>query len=113
MSGTPIDELLAEEILPVARSIEGIVRRVLSGGGYRVFLFGSWASGEARDRSDIDIGIEGAAPVDAAQMQEIREAVDSLPTLYTVEIVDFGRVTPRFREAAARHIMELEPYGRE
>lgn len=76
---------------------------------YRVFLFGSWASGEARERSDIDIGIEGPGPVDPEAMLEIRAACETLPTLYTIEVVDFAQVAPDFRKEAKSRVLELEP----
>jgi len=101
-------ESLPPEILRVARQVAAIVRQVTGDAGYRVFLFGSWASGGARDRSDIDIGIEGPAPVDPVAMQEIREACDALPTLYTLELVDFACVSPRFRKEATSKILEME-----
>lgn len=98
----------APEVLEVAHQVAGIVRRVIGDEAYRVFLFGSWASGEARGRSDIDIGIEGPTSVDPVAMLEIREACESLPTLFTVEIVDFARAAANFRKQAASRVLELE-----
>jgi predicted nucleotidyltransferase len=40
-----------------------VIRRHLPDPAYRIFLFGSRATGTAGERSDIDIGIEGPAPV--------------------------------------------------
>jgi predicted nucleotidyltransferase len=97
------------EVLSVARQVANIVRRVTRDPAYRAFLFGSWASGEARERSDIDVGIEGPTSVDPAAMLEIREACDALPTLYTVEVVDFMRVPPDFRREATSRSLEVEP----
>jgi predicted nucleotidyltransferase len=88
--------------------VAGIVRRVIGDRAYRVFLFGSWASGEARRRSDIDIGIEGPARIDPVRMLEIREACEALPTLFTIEIVDFAGAAANFRKAARARILELE-----
>lgn len=96
------------EVLAVARQVFDIVRRVTGSPAYRVFLFGSWAAGRARERSDIDIGIEGPAPLDPAAMGEIRDACEALPTLYTVEVVDFTQVSPLFREEATARVYELE-----
>lgn len=96
------------EILSVARWVATIVRRVTGDPSYRAFLFGSWASGEARERSDVDIGILGPASVDSAAMLEIREACEALPTLYTIEVVDLARVPPDFAKEAIAHSVELE-----
>ena len=97
------------EVLSVARRVAAIVREVIGDSGYRTFLFGSWVSGEARERSDIDIGIEGPAEVRPAAMVEIREACDALPTLYTIELVDFARVPRDFARNAISHSLEVEP----
>lgn len=98
---------LPGEVLAVARQVMAIVRRIIADPAYRVFLFGSWATGTARERSDIDIGIEGPAPVDPGAMIEIREACGRLRTLRTVDIVDFSRLARDIRESAAAHVLDL------
>ncbi len=96
------------DVLAIARQVARIVRRELSDPAYRVYLFGSWASGEATARSDIDMGIEGPAPISPVAMTRIREACDSLPTLRTVDVVDLGRVTPAFRAGLVARLVEPE-----
>ncbi|HLC40550.1 MAG TPA: nucleotidyltransferase domain-containing protein [Methylomirabilota bacterium] len=97
------------EVLSVARRVAAIVREVTGDPAYRTFLFGSWASGEARERSDIDIGIEGPTEVRPATMAEIREACDALPTLFTVDLVDFARAPRDFAANAISRSLEVEP----
>ena len=109
MTSTGEGNVLEPEVLSVARQVAAIVRRVTGDPAYRVFLFGSWASGKARERSDIDIGIEGPRRVDPGVMLDIREACEALPTLYTIEVVDFALVAPSFRSEATSRILELEP----
>lgn len=82
----------------VARQVAAIVRRVTGDPSFRVFLFGSRASGESRARSDIDIGIEGPTSLSPEAMLAIREACEALPTLHTVEVVDFATVPRSFQE---------------
>ena len=98
---------LEPEVWSVALQVAAIVRRVTGDPAYRVCLFGSWASGEARERSDIDIAIDGPAPVTPAAMFEIRDACDALQTLYTIEVVDFAQVAPDFRREA--RLVAVEP----
>jgi predicted nucleotidyltransferase len=81
-----------------------MVRRHLPDPAYRVFLFGSRAEGTAHPRSDIDIGIEGPAPVPRKAMALIEEELEEAPTLYTIEVVDFARVPDNFRRVAVRRI---------
>ena len=76
--------------------------------GYRALLFGSKATGQAGARSDWDIGIVGPAPLDGAILERIREALDEVPTLATVEVVDLSTVPEGFRDRALREGTALE-----
>jgi predicted nucleotidyltransferase len=58
-----------------------VIRRHLPDPAYRIFLFGSRASGSAVERSDIDIGIEGPAPLPHAALAAIQDELEEAPTL--------------------------------
>ena len=77
-----------------AKFAASVIRRHVPDPAYRVFLFGSRATGFAGERSAIDIGIEGPAPVSRVALAE------EAPTLYTIEVVDFARVLEKFRQVA-------------
>jgi len=81
-----------------------IVGKYLDLRHFRVFFFGSRVAGHNFDRSDIDIGIEGPKEIPGNIMVEIREDIDNLPTLYEFDIVDFGNVSPEFRDGAMRDV---------
>lgn len=76
---------------------------------YKVFFFGLRVTNSGTDRSDIDVGIEGPEPVSGLLIEDIKEEIDRLPTLYTIDIVDIHQVTSKFREVALR---EIEPLTR-
>jgi predicted nucleotidyltransferase len=81
-----------------------VTRRHVPDPAYRVFLFGSRATGSAGERSDIDIGIEGPAPVLRAALAAIHDELEEAPILYTIDVVDFARMPERFRRVAQRQI---------
>ena len=81
-----------------------VIRRHLPDPAYRVFLFGSRATGSEARHSDIDIGIEGPAPVPPATLAAIQDELEEAPTLYTIDVVDFARATEQFREVALARI---------
>jgi len=81
-----------------------IVRRHVPDPAYRIFLFGSRAEGTAHERSDIDIGIEGPGPVPREALSLIQEELEEAPTLFTVDVVDFNRVSEKFRKVAQRRV---------
>jgi predicted nucleotidyltransferase len=88
----------------VAHFAAAVVRRHLADPRYRVFLFGSRAAATAHARSDIDIGIEGPAPVPRQALIAIEDELEEAPTLYTIEVVDFARVSDTFRRVARERI---------
>ena len=81
-----------------------VIRRHLPDPAYRVFLFGSRATGSEAARSDVDIGIEGPAPVPRATLAAIEDEIEEAPTLYTIDVVDFTRVPEQFRRVAQTRI---------
>ena len=92
------------------REIEEAVARIVrkhADSRYRVFLFGSRATGAARRGSDYDIGIEGPAPLKTSVLSDIEEEIENLPTLATIEIVDFANVSPSFRQVATMKTRDI------
>jgi predicted nucleotidyltransferase len=81
-----------------------VIRRHLPDPAYRIFLFGSRAASSSIERSDIDIGIEGPQPVPREALAAIEDELDEAPTLYTIEGVDFMRVSEQFRQVARQRI---------
>ena len=72
--------------------------------GHKVFLFGSRAMGDAGPRSDFDVGVFGKEPLPLRDYFAIEDILDTLPTLYKIDWVDFNRVSPEFRERAMKQI---------
>lgn len=87
--------------------IIAIVGRYLDLHQFNVFFFGSRVDGTSTERSDIDVGIEGRNPVPRHIMQRIRDDIGDLPTMYTIEVVDFRRVSDEFRGIALQRIEPL------
>lgn len=93
----------------VVRRVREVVHQVTGGDTFDVHLFGSWATGQARSRSDIDIAIHGPRSLSPIEMAQIREACERLPTLFTIDLVDMAQVSGEFREAVLRQVPTLEP----
>ncbi len=68
--------------------------------GYSVFLFGSRASGMARERSDFDIGILGEKKLAVRVFYKIYDLLDKIDTLYSIDLVDMYEVSDSFRHEA-------------
>lgn len=63
----------------------------------KIILFGSRATGDYKERSDIDIAVVDPDITDR-QMRKIREAVDEIRTLHSIDILWLNRVSEEFRD---------------
>ena len=79
------------------KEVRRIVMDVLDGGKVTVYLFGSWARGEATPLSDIDVAIESHAALLPGTLARLRERLEESHVPYRVDVVDLRRTTPAFR----------------
>ncbi len=75
--------------------------------GGRLYLYGSWARGDSVGRSDLDFAVDAPKPYDPATLGEAALALDELPTLRAVSLVDLATVEPAFRAEVLRHARPL------
>jgi predicted nucleotidyltransferase len=88
--------------------VRRIVLKYLERQPVQVYLFGSWARGEACRVSDIDVGILPSAPLPSGLLGEIEEALENSRSLYPVDLVDLSTVSDSFR---ARVVAEGIPWS--
>ena len=70
-----------------------------------VFIFGSRVSGRHASRADIDIGLMANEKLPRNLFHTIRNAVDESIIPWEIDIVDFTRVTPSFKDEALKDII--------
>jgi predicted nucleotidyltransferase len=87
--------------------IRKIIFRFVNPREVRAFIFGSRATGGGRRFSDIDIGIEGKKQIDSLLLADIKEAFEESHIPYIVEVVDFSRVSDRFKIISGKKIISL------
>jgi predicted nucleotidyltransferase len=73
----------------------------------RVVWFGSWPQGRAVRGSDIDVAVEADGPIPPAIFAPLREAVEDLPTLHSVDLVDLRLTDGRRRREILAHGVPL------
>ena len=88
--------------MTIEQILEEIVRHCQNHSASEVILFGSRAKETYRERSDIDIAVAGAS-----EFEELREEIDGLPTLYTVDLVNLDECNNQML------LEDIESYGRE
>ena len=86
----------------IARDVARLARSLL-GKDAVVIWFGSWPQGKARPRSDIDMAISIGDRISPELMGVLQEALDDLPTLYEIDIVDLTATGPKLREEILKH----------
>jgi predicted nucleotidyltransferase len=70
--------------------------------GYRVFLFGSRASGDAREWSDFDVGVLGDRPLPLKAFYRLEDLFDEIDTLHRIDWIDLNRVSSEFHQEALK-----------
>lgn len=70
--------------------------------GHRIVLFGSRARGDARPRSDFDLGAIGKQPLSLQDFNAVQDRLERLPTLYRIDWIDLNRAPASLRDRAVR-----------
>ncbi len=78
--------------------VQQILREVLGSQEVVVYLFGSWARGEATSVSDIDIALDSANPLPPGILARLRERLEESHVPYRVDVVDLTGADPAFRQ---------------
>lgn len=90
------------KITDLKKNLLEIIGRHVNLREYRVFFFGSRVNSKGSERSDIDLGIEGEKPIPPKAFFDIEEEIENMKTLYTIDLVDFNKVSPEFKEVAKK-----------
>ena len=67
--------------------------------------FGSWMQGTAYQQSDIDLAIEYSKVISQTEIVAFKEWLDELPTLYSIDLVEFNKANTRLKT-------EIKKYGK-
>lgn len=89
------------------KEIKKIIFNFLNPLEYRVFIFGSRATGKSKKFSDYDIGILGEKPIPWKTLALIEEVFENSDLPFDVDIVDFSLVSQGFRKIALSKIKRL------
>jgi uncharacterized protein len=79
-----------------------IVLEALRGQSVRVYLFGSFARGDAVASSDIDVGVLPLVPLPAGELSAIRDAIEESLVVHPVDLVDLAAAPAALREKVMR-----------
>lgn len=89
------------------KQIKDIVKRSLGGTSYKIFVFGSRATGENRQWSDIDLGILSKEKIPGHVMIKIEGEFENSQIPYKIDLIDFQTVSDQFRKIALKKVVYL------
>lgn len=92
--------------LPALAAVRQAVLEVLKGLPVRVVLFGSWARGEARPGSDVDVAVQRRGPLPPGVLAELRQRLEESTIPQRVDIVDLDDAPQALRAAVEREGVE-------
>jgi predicted nucleotidyltransferase len=84
--------------------------------GLDIFIFGSFARGDQRPTSDLDVGVEWRKERNPQTFLRLYWEMQALPTIRKIELVDFSQTDPNFRRIAGAnkiYLSEKEPLQNE
>ena len=68
----------------------------------RLFVFGSFARGDQRTTSDLDIGIEWERKRSEKLFTKLYNEIQELPTIRKIDLVDFEKAEKNFKDTASK-----------
>lgn len=101
-------KLAHESLEQLSKQLLEIIEKEVGSSKINVFFFGSRVTEKGSERSDIDLGIEADSPLPHSTLANIQDAIDDLPILYSIEVVDFKRVSSDFYAVAKENIYPLK-----
>jgi len=89
------------------KNIRNTIFKFINPNEYKIFIFGSRATGKARKFSDYDVGIIGEKPVEWKTLSLIDEVFEESDIPFKIDLVDFSLVSDKFKKTALLKIKEL------
>lgn len=100
------------EIEEVKKEIVCIFQKELANMDFSAFFFGSRVMGTNTATSDLDIGIEGKTKVPQNILRSIKAQCTAIPTLYSIDIIDFSLLNDEFKKIAKEKVEYFIKSGR-
>ena len=86
----------------ILQAVRQVAQDILSDYDVDVYLFGSWAKGDERQTSDIDVAVDPHQRLPADLLSNLRERFEESSIPYFVEVVDLSETDRAFRTTVRR-----------
>ncbi|MGC8733542.1 MAG: nucleotidyltransferase family protein [bacterium] len=85
------------EVKEIIKQCYKIIKKYLPNS--KVILFGSFSKGKALNYSDIDLAIDNFEKIDYKVINKIRDEIEELKTLRSIDIVDINNASSELKES--------------
>lgn len=85
-----IDETTKRKMIGVIRAVFPLAK---------IYLFGSQARGDFKERSDIDIAIDGGHALPRVDVGEVKDMLNASHIPYPIDVVDYWAVSKAMQKA--------------
>lgn len=75
----------------------------------KIYLFGSYARGENRPGSDIDIALDAGRELTLKELSMVKNLISALPMAPTVDVVCMHRIPPTMKEIILKEGVVWKP----
>ena len=94
------------KVADIIQEASSRIRQELQG-NCEVFLFGSFAKGNALSTSDIDIAVSAGKKIPFKTMLRISDAIETIRTLRSIDVIDLFSVDKNFRTNILKHAKKI------
>lgn len=71
----------------------------------KIYLFGSWATGKAKESSDIDLAVDIGQIIDFYEFDRMRRTIENLDLPIKVDLVDLNNIDNNFKQYIAQEMI--------
>lgn len=88
--------------------LRSVVYKYVDSSSVRAFLFGSRVTAASSKYSDIDLGLESKDPIPYSTIVDMEDDFENSNLPYSVDIVDFSKVSDKFKAVAESNKIYLQ-----
>jgi len=88
--------------------VKDIIKSILQDNNLKIFVFGSRAKGNARQYSDLDIGLRSSNyKIDLKKLSKIELSLEDTTIPYKVDVVDLNNISDSFKSHIEHDLVEI------
>lgn len=91
----------------IIQEVWRLFKEIIGENNYELYLFGSRSTKTNVPHSDFDFCIVGKKPVPSEKMYRLKQAIEDMKTLYSIDIVDFEGTNEAFKEIAKKEMVRI------